>query len=217
MTLDCELKRLIEAAKLNIAEHKRIELINYVALIHKWNKVHNLTAIRDEMAMLTLHIMDSLAVLPFLSGAKHVLDVGSGAGLPGIVIAICQPTTFVTVIDSSQKKASFMRQVKSELGLMNLTVLSGRVEQLPRENKFDVIISRAFSDLFSFISLTKNLCSENGQWIAMKGVVPTQEIKELKDKLGIQPDKIQRLDIPELNAERHLLFIPSQVHAQGNV
>ena len=217
MSLDQELKRLIEVAQLNIDEHKREQLIRYVALIHKWNKVHNLTAIRDERSMLTLHIMDSLAVLPFLSGAKQVLDVGSGAGLPGIVIAICQPTTFVTVIDSSQKKASFMRQVKSELGLMNLTVLSGRVEQLPRENKFDVIISRAFSDLLSFISLTKNLCSENGQWIAMKGVVPTQEIQALKENLGMQPNKIQRLEVPDLDAERHLLFFPSLVNAQGNV
>ncbi|MFM8813279.1 MAG: 16S rRNA (guanine(527)-N(7))-methyltransferase RsmG, partial [Methylophilaceae bacterium] len=124
-----------------IDEDKRQKLLAYVQMISKWNKVHNLTAIRDEVSMMTLHILDSLVTLPLIQQDEHILDVGSGAGLPGIVIAICKPDVQVTVIDASQKKASFMRQVKAELDLQNLTVLAGRVEQQMIATPFDSIIS----------------------------------------------------------------------------
>jgi len=218
MTLDEELKSLIQQAHLNITDDIRSALIQYVVLIQKWNKVHNLTAIREDRAMLVLHIMDSLAVLPLLPEGNTLLDVGSGAGLPGIVIALSQPSIKVTVIDASQKKASFMRQVKSELGLDNLSVVCGRVEKLPSQNKFDIIISRAFSDLFTFVSLTKDLCKPTGQWVAMKGTVPNDEIQALRDKMGIKVSKIEQLVIPQLEAERHLVFISQQpIGTKGSI
>ncbi|MFM6979444.1 MAG: 16S rRNA (guanine(527)-N(7))-methyltransferase RsmG, partial [Methylophilaceae bacterium] len=150
-----------------IDEDKRQKLLAYVQMISKWNKVHNLTAIRDEVSMMTLHILDSLVTLPLIQQDEHILDVGSGAGLPGIVIAICKPDVQVKVIDASQKKASFMRQVKAELDLQNLTVLAGRVEQQMIATPFDSIISRAFSDLKTFISLTQGLLKKQGRWLAM--------------------------------------------------
>jgi 16S rRNA (guanine527-N7)-methyltransferase len=169
--------------------------------------VHNLTAVRDPDEMVTLHLLDSLAVLPFIQ-AKTLLDVGSGAGLPGIPLAICLPELKVTVIDSSQKKASFMRQAKAELGIDNLEVLCGRVEEVRRDEKFDVVISRAFSDLCLFVNLTKHLCKAAGTWLAMKGVFPEAELKELAEKLHLMPSKTEVLKVPGLDAQRHLVFLP---------
>lgn len=190
-----------------IDEDKRQKLLAYVQMISKWNKVHNLTAIRDEVSMMTLHILDSLVTLPLIQQDEHILDVGSGAGLPGIVIAICKPDVQVTVIDASQKKASFMRQVKAELDLQNLTVLAGRVEQQMIATPFDSIISRAFSDLKTFISLTQELLKKQGRWLAMKGQVPQEEIDALTAAMGITIDAIIPLQVPGLDAERHILII----------
>ena len=190
-----------------IDDEKCHKLVAYVQMISKWNKVHNLTAIRDEVSMITLHILDSLVTLPFIQAGEHILDVGSGAGLPGIVIAICKPDVQVTVIDASQKKASFMRQVKAELDLPNLTVLSGRVEQQDIASPFDSIISRAFSDLKTFISLTQGLIKKQGRWLAMKGQVPQEEIDALTLALGVNVDCISPLKVPGLDAERHMLVI----------
>ncbi len=210
MNLTDTLSHALVQSKIDLDEPKQHALIDYLHLIHKWNKVHNLTAIRDEQAMLTLHILDSLAVLPFVDSVKTILDVGSGAGLPGIVIAICRPNVEVTVIDASQKKASFMRQVKAELNINNLTVLSGRVEALKDRQYFDVIISRAFSSLENFISLTKNLIKPMGRWLAMKGQIPEQEMLALKNSMNLEVQHIDKLDIPGLQAERHLLTFVNQ-------
>ena len=195
---------------LDIDIAKQEKLIAYLMLIHKWNKVHNLTAIRDPLDMVTLHLLDSLSVLPYVEelAAKNLLDVGAGAGLPSIPLAICLPGLQVTAIDAVQKKASFMRQVKGELGLANFHVEAGRVEALKKErfNKgdgFDVIISRAFSEIDLFIKLTKHLLAENGLWLAMKGVVPNHEF----EKSIIQPAEIKVLKVAGLDAERHLVFL----------
>ena len=145
--------------------------------------------------------------LPLIQQDEHILDVGSGAGLPGIVIAICKPDVQVTVIDASQKKASFMRQVKAELDLQNLTVLAGRVEQQMIATPFDSIISRAFSDLKTFISLTQGLLKKQGRWLAMKGQVPQEEIDALTAAMGVTIDAIIPLQVPGLDAERHILII----------
>ncbi len=189
------------------------KLIAYLLLIHKWNMVHNLTAVRDPLEMVTLHLLDSLSVLPHIrkadmSEAKYLLDVGAGAGLPSIPLAICMPELQVTAIDSVQKKASFMRQAKGELGLANFHVEAGRVEDLKREHQFDVIISRAFSEISLFIKLTKHLLADNGQWLAMKGVQPNAELEALKAlNLDIQVTKILPLRVAGLHAERHLVFL----------
>lgn len=188
---------------LALPEDKRQQLLDYVALLNKWNKVHNLTAVRDPEEMVTLHLLDSLALLPHVQ-AKRLLDVGSGAGLPGIPLAICLPALHVTVMDSNQKKASFMRQAKAELGLDNLEVVCGRVEDYQPEAPFDVITSRAFSELVLFVKLTRHLGTEGGQWLAMKGVYPQEEL----DKLDLVPSQVLPLKVPGLQAQRHLVFLP---------
>lgn len=188
---------------LALPEDKRQQLLDYVGLLNKWNKVHNLTAVRDPEEMVTLHLLDSLALLPHVQ-AKRLLDVGSGAGLPGIPLAICLPALHVTVMDSNQKKASFMRQAKAELGLDNLEVVCGRVEDYQPEAPFDVITSRAFSELALFVKLTRHLGTEGGQWLAMKGVYPQEEL----DKLYLVPSQVLPLKVPGLQAQRHLVFLP---------
>jgi len=197
----------IAEAGLPIDAQKQQKLLAYLTLMQKWNKVHNLTAVRDADEMVVLHLLDSLVVLPFIDG-KALLDVGSGAGLPGIPLAICLPELKVTVIDSNNKKVSFMRQAKAELGIDNLEVLGGRVEEITPNHKFDMVISRAFSDLDLFISLTHQLCDAQGKWLAMKGVYPEAELAELEKNTGIKASKIEELKVPELAAQRHLVFLP---------
>ncbi|MDP1659729.1 MAG: 16S rRNA (guanine(527)-N(7))-methyltransferase RsmG [Methylotenera sp.] len=219
MTLQSTLQAKLEAGLLEMGlqlnPEKQAKLIAYVLLIDKWNKVHNLTAIRDPLEMVTLHLLDSLSVLPHVQSLapKYLLDVGAGAGLPSIPLAICLPELQVIAIDSVTKKTSFMRQVKGELGLGNFYVEAGRVEALKKERfnqgeGFDVIISRAFSEIALFIALTKHLLAENGQWLAMKGVVPDHEFESQDFKeSGVQPSKIEVLKVAGLDAERHLVFL----------
>lgn len=200
---------------LQVSTEKQANLIAYVLLIDKWNKVHNLTAIRDPLEMVTLHLLDSLSVLPHVQALspKSLLDVGAGAGLPSIPLAICLPELQVTAIDSVLKKTSFMRQVKGELALANFHVEAGRVEALKKESfnegaGFNVIISRAFSEIDLFIKLTQHLLADNGQWLAMKGVVPNHEFESQNFiKSGIQPGEIKVLKVAGLDAERHLVFL----------
>ncbi len=193
--------------RLDVNIEKQQKLLVFLALLEKWNKVYNLTAVRDPLEMVTLHLLDSLSVLPYIK-VKSLLDVGSGGGLPGIVLAICQPALQVTTIDTVQKKAIFMRQVKGELGLDNLQVVHGRVESYQPEEKFDTIISRAFSELALFVNLTKNLLAQNGQWLAMKGQVPHHELTIVKlESLKIKVQKIIPLTVAGLDAERHLVVL----------
>ncbi len=185
---------------LDVDGSKQEKLLAYMALLQKWNKVYNLTAIRDAEEMVRLHLLDSLSVLPYIQG-KNLLDVGSGGGLPGIVLAIVKPDLQVTTIDTVQKKAIFMRQAKGELGLSNLTVVHDRVENFRPEEKFDMIISRAFSELGLFMQLTRHLIAPNGRWLAMKGHVPEDELTKLDKKHS----KIIELKVSGLDAERHLI------------
>jgi len=192
---------------LTITPEQQQKLLDYVALIYKWNQVHNLTAVREPLDMITLHILDSLSVLPYVD-CKRLLDVGAGAGLPSIVLAICLPDLQVTAIDAVQKKVSFMRQAKAQLGLTNFNVIHGRIEEqeVPSKEmgeKFDVIISRAFSEIGLFVKLTKHLLADGGKWLAMKGVIPLHEF----DKSGLQPSDIKVLKVAGLDAERHLIVL----------
>lgn len=199
--------------QLQLSLEQREKLIAYLLLIHKWNMVHNLTAVRDPLEMVTLHLLDALSVLPHVQKldtreVKTLLDVGAGAGLPSIPLAICLPELQVTAIDSIQKKTSFMRQVKGELGLSNFHVETGRVEALQKPALFDVIISRAFSEISLFIKLTRHLLASDGQWLAMKGVVPEAELADLKKlQLDIHVSQILPLRVSGLHAERHLVFL----------
>ncbi|MEY3884702.1 MAG: hypothetical protein RIS87_477 [Pseudomonadota bacterium] len=214
MTLQATLKAKLQAGllemNLQISDDKQDKLIAYLLLIDKWNKVHNLTAIRDPLAMVTLHLLDSLSVLPHVQALapKYLLDVGAGAGLPSIPLAICLPDLQVTAIDSVLKKTSFMRQVKGELALTNFQVEYGRVEALKAKQLFDVIVSRAFSEIALFLKLTKHLLAEGGQWLAMKGVVPEHEFENQDFKnMAIKPSRIEVLKVAGLDAERHLVYL----------
>ena len=185
---------------LAVSAEAQEKLLAYLNLLNKWNKVYNLTAVRDPLEMVTLHLLDSLSILPYIN-STNLLDVGSGGGLPGIVLAICKPDLQVTTIDTVQKKAIFMRQVKGELDLDNLSTVHARVENFQPSEPFEIVISRAFSEIALFIQLTKHLIAANGQWLAMKGVIPSGEL----DGLPLTPSKIIPLKVVGLDAERHLV------------
>lgn len=202
MTLQEKLNQGLEEADILLSADVQQKLLSYLGLMQKWNKVHNLTAVRDPEEMVTLHLLDSLSVLSHVRG-QRLLDVGSGAGLPGIPLAICKPSLQVTVLDSSHKKASFMRQAKAELGIENLEVVCARVEGYRPEQLFDTVISRAFSDLAEFLQLTRHLGNADSQWLAMKGVYPFEELAQVQ----IEPIQVLPLSVPGLEAQRHLVFL----------
>lgn len=194
-----------------ISEAQVERLADYVALLAKWNAVYNLTAIRDPRQMLVQHILDSLSIVPHLAArdGKSILDVGSGGGLPGIVLAIVLPERSVALNDIVQKKTAFQAQAKAELKLENLSVVTGRVENLRPgidvPGKFDAIVSRAFAELADFVTLARHLVSERGSIWAMKGVRPDAEIQRLP--AGARVAQVIRLTVPLLDAERHLVEV----------
>lgn len=202
MSLQKKLSQGLAELGIDLDAATQQKLLDYLALLEKWNKVHNLTAVRDASDMVTLHLLDSLSVLPHIKSGR-LLDVGSGAGLPGIPLSIVRPDLQVTVMDSSHKKASFMRQAKATLGIPNLEVVCGRVEEFHPEHKFNMVISRAFSDLAEFMRLTAHLCDEGGVWLAMKGVYPFDELAQIKGPTS----EVVPLSVPGLEAQRHLVFL----------
>lgn len=187
---------------LDLGAEAQNKLLAYVTLLHKWNKVYNLTAIRDSQQMVSHHLLDSLAVLPFLTGGRW-LDVGCGAGLPGIVLAVAQPDWQFTLLDSNSKKTSFVQQAIIELGLKNATVHCARVEEWQPTEKFDGIISRAFTQLADFLRITRHLMAPGGYWAAMKGA-PEHELAGLPE--GCRVDRVIPLQVPGLRAARSLVI-----------
>ena len=180
------------------------KLLDYIALIVKWNKVYNLTAVREPEAMIGHHLLDSLAVLPHLAGVRRLIDVGSGAGLPGIPLAIARPDMKIALLDSNHKKTTFMRQACLELGLTNAEVVCERVEQWQPQDKYDAVISRAYSELKEFVRLSAHLLAKGGKLYAMKGVYPVEEIAQLK---SAKVEEVIALTVPGLEAQRHLVII----------
>lgn len=197
------------ALALELPDAQLDKLLAYLALLQKWNAVYNLTAVRDAQQMLTQHLLDCMAALPAFAGAKRVLDVGSGGGLPGIVLAIwaehAEPQMQVHLIDTVHKKTAFLTQVKAELGLHNVQVHTGRVEKMNDDAKFDVITSRAFAELKDFVTWAGHLLSEGGQMIALKGQAQSSELTGLP--AGWEITQLQRLSVPGMQAERHLVHI----------
>ena len=202
------LQQGIAALELNLDEAQVSKLLDYLALLNKWNSVYNLTSVRDPMQMVTLHVLDSLAAVPAFAGAQNVLDVGAGGGLPGMVLAISRPDMKVSMIDTVHKKTAFLNQVKAELELANVTVYTKQVQQLEVKTKFDVITSRAFADLSDFVNWSGHLLQEGGQFIALKGTAPEDERERLPAPWKVQ--KLQPLAVPGLDAERHLVFIQAK-------
>ena len=204
-------QRLAEGATalgLNLSAAQHAQLLAYLDLLAKWNKVYNLTAVRDPAEMLTHHLLDSLAVVALLvrhtqGGAARVLDVGSGGGLPGVVIAICCPEMSVACVDAVAKKAAFVQQAAGVLGLSNLRGMHARVESITEP--YDVITSRAFATLADFTQWSAGSLGEDGVWMAMKGKHPTDEMAGLPPSVAVF--HVEQLTVPGLDAERCLIWM----------
>lgn len=180
-----------------------VQLLRYIELLNKWNHTYNLTAIRALPDMVTKHLLDSCAIIPFLEGC-HILDVGTGAGLPGIPIAILQPQCRVVLLDSNGKKTRFLKEVQRQLKITNITIVNERVENYHAQPSFDTVVSRAFSDLQHLIMCTKHLLSARGTWLAMKGLFPQSELTAISDGYEVQTHVYQ---VPALNENRCAVII----------
>ncbi len=203
MNLSARLQAGLSELGLDLDAVARGRLLEYLALLVKWNQVYNLTAIREPERMLSHHLLDSLAVLPHID-AGRLLDVGSGGGLPGIPLAIARPSLQVTLLEASHKKAAFLQQAVIELGLTNVETVQARAQDYRPTQPFPRIISRALSDLAEFVRLTGHLLAGGGQWLAMKGVHPHEEIAALKAARVV---RAIRLEVPQLAAARHLIVL----------
>lgn len=201
MILEAELARGLDTLQLPFAGHAD-KLLEFVTLISKWNRVYNLTAVREPAKMLTHHVLDSVAVAPYI-GEASLLDIGSGAGLPGIPLAIVAPQRHVTLLDSNQKKSAFQRQAIIELGLDNVEVVNARVEDWRAPRPFGVVISRAFADLAQYVSLAARFCAPDGVLAAMKGAYPRDEL----ELAGISDARVIPLNVPGVDAQRHLVLM----------
>ncbi len=208
--LAARLREGIEELGLELDESQHQRLLRYLALIGQWTRVYNLTAVRDPAQMLTQHLLDSLAVVGPLRRVTAgrpatLLDVGSGAGLPGVVIALACPEISVTCVDAVGKKASFIRQVGAELDLERVAAVHARVEDLA--GQWDVVASRAFSSLEDFVRLTRRVLAPAGHWLAMKGRVPDDELANLPS--NVAAFHVEPLRVPGLDAERCIVWMRS--------
>ena len=201
LKLQPQLQRALSELKLQLSDEQQLQLLYYLQQLLFWNKAYNLTAIKDDQQALIKHIFDSLSIVPFLP-AGDLLDIGTGAGLPAVIVAICQPQRAVTALDSNQKKIRFIKQVASELGLKNLTPVASRIEA--HAGSYQVITSRAFASLVDFVTHSQSKLADNGIICAMKGVEPVDEIQALQNKWQINT---QVLTVPELHESRHLIYL----------
>ena len=194
----------IQQLALDMRPDVQRRLVQYLRLLGKWNRAYNLTAVRDPKQMVTRHIMDSLSIVEYI-GTGSVLDVGSGAGLPGIPLALCLPEVRFTLLDSNGKKTRFMLQAVQELGLKNVVVVKQRVDEFMPEEKFQVIVSRAYSTVANLVKEAAHLVRDEGRILAMKGTYPVAEL----DELGVAQELVEvvRLHVPGVNAERHLVIV----------
>lgn len=192
----------LAALGLNLPAASQQKLLAFRDLLLKWNKIYNLTALRDPEQAISHHLLDSLVILPHV-GEGALLDVGSGGGLPGIPLAIARPDLSVTLVDTVQKKATFLQQAAIELALKNLVVHHARVEDM--RGQYAQISSRAFADLAQFVGLTRHLLAPGGRWLAMKGVRPDTEISTLPADISVEA--LIPLTVPGLSAERHLIIL----------
>ena len=208
MSLAARLDTGLQALGLDLSQAQRDLLLRYLEMLGKWNQVYNLTAVRDPNEMLTQHLLDSLAVVEPLrrqteGAAGRLLDVGSGGGLPGAVIAICSPQLKVDCLDAVGKKAAFVQQVAAGLGLPNLRGVHGRVEKVT--DRYDVVSSRAFASLADFVNGSRQALQEQGVWLAMKGRRPDDEIAALPADVAVF--HVEQLSVPELAAQRCIVWM----------
>lgn len=201
---------------LSLSEGQQQQLLAFLALLNKWNKAYNLTAVRDEQVMVSRQLLDSLSILPWLT-TEHLLDVGAGGGLPGIPLAIACPDKHFTLLDSNGKKTRFLNQCVLELGLKNVEVIHGRAEDCRPEQPFSQISSRAFTALENLVGWCGQLLANNGQFLAMKGQYPDDEVSALPEDWRVTSS--HSLKVPGADGERHLLIVaraePSRQPATG--
>jgi 16S rRNA (guanine527-N7)-methyltransferase len=205
MSLQQQIDDGLAAMGLDLPGESRQRMAAHLELIAKWNRVHNLTAVRETEQMVVLHLLDSLSLLPHLGTANSVLDVGTGPGFPGIPLAIARPEIEFALLDSSHKKCTFLEQARAELRLDNVTVVCERVEQWQPGRRFDAVVSRAFAELSDFITQSQHLATPGGRFLAMKGVYPFEEIARVPASHRVA--QVVELAVPTLDAKRHLVFL----------
>ncbi len=209
--LAASLQSGIDALALSLTPGQQEKLLAYVALLNKWNKVYNLTAVREPERMIGLHILDSLSLLPHLEGTRSMLDVGSGGGLPGICVAIAVPALNVVMLDSLQKKTTFVRQAIGELEIANAKVVCERVESYQPPSQFEIVTSRAFADLADFVKGAAHLVAPGGQMLAMKGAYPHDEISRLAAlATPYRVVEVVALRVPQVEGKRHLVVMEAE-------
>lgn len=202
--LAAQLQLGLQSLHLELSDEQQLKLIAFIELLKKWNRVYNLTAVHDLHQMLKRHILDSLSIAPYLKGAR-VVDIGAGAGLPGIPLAIANPEFQFVLIDSNRKKTRFMQQVKTELTLDNVSVVCSRAENFNTNELFDSVISRALSDLSQMTRWASHLCAADGVMLAMKGTYPEPELAELAKSFEIKA--VHKINYWGLDADRYLVEI----------
>jgi len=202
--LQQQLTTLLAQTDIALTQKQQQQLVRYVELLDKWNKAYNLTSVRLPQEMMVKHIMDSLVVAPHLTG-HHYIDVGTGPGLPGIVLAIALPETQFVLLDSLCKRVRFLMHVKHELGLDNVTPVQSRVEEYQPSVKLDGVLSRAFASLQDMIDWCSHLIDHSGKFIALKGVFPSEELDSLPT--GVKFEQKIALEVPDLDAQRHLIIL----------
>ena len=205
MTLTTDLQALLAKTALQVSEQQVQLLVQYVELLHKWNKAYNLTSVRDPQQMLIKHIMDSLMVGEVFEGESFI-DVGTGPGLPGIPLAILYPERSFVLLDSLGKRITFLRQVVFQLKLTNVQPVKARIEEYKVETPFDGVLSRAFSSLNDMVSWCSHLVTvDHGQFFALKGQYPTEELEQLPENIKLVSSHI--ITVPELVGERHVIVL----------
>lgn len=202
--MKAKLENLLAQAEIQLTDLQKDQLIQLVQLLNKWNKAYNLTSVRDPQEMLVKHILDSIVVSPYLQG-EHFIDVGTGPGLPGLPLAIINPTKQFVLLDSLGKRISFIRNAVRELGLTNVEPVLSRVEEYQPAQKFDGVLSRAFASLKDMTDWCTHLPKQDGYFYALKGIYHEDEVQELDKKFEVKD--VITLNVPELVGERHLIVL----------
>jgi 16S rRNA (guanine527-N7)-methyltransferase len=200
-----ELELGIKTLGLNCSTHQVEQLIAYLEMLQRWNKAYNLTAIREPIQMVRLHLLDSLAVHPFIKDAKDIIDVGTGPGLPGIPLAILNPDINFTLLDSNGKKTRFLFQAINDLSLANAKEINQRVEKHQPEQLFDIVLSRAFSSISDMLTQCNHLVCDSGYFLAMKGKKPDSELSQIAKDYKVVD--LSQINVPQVDSERHLIKI----------
>lgn len=202
--MEIELRQGLQTLGMKLNDDQINQLLSYLELLHKWNRAYNLTAVENPLDMVSLHLLDSLAIALYLKG-KNFIDVGTGPGLPGIPLAIAMPDRHFTLLDSNGKRVRFLFQVRSQLGLVNVREVQARAESFKPEDLFDGVISRAYSSIRTMVQSTAHLLNPDGTFYAMKGRFPDKELSELVKPYTVTAT--HRLRVPAIDGERHLIEI----------